>query len=559
MFLSARRITPKHLSYLFVAALMLPVVILALTEHTPFWVSVACVVMQLGGYTLFASLARRSGVMVWIGLPLIFFSAFQVVLLYLFGNSVIAADMFLNILTTNPTEASELLGNIYPALVAVVVIYIPLLWGAFVHIRKRRLLRHRLRVRMAAAGATTFLAGCMVLVLSGRYDVGRIVRDELFPVNATYNLGVAISEARKIKHFNESSANFRFRASRTARPECREVYVFVIGEASRAASWQLFGYERATNPLLSRRDDLYLFDNITTQSNATHKSVPLLLSSAHTSQHNELYRRKGIPALFNEADFTTYFISNQQPQGAMIDLLARDAHHIIYMDSPHLDMQLVGAMRHAIEEDDSQKILFILHTYGSHYSYRHRYPREFARFVPDDKVPVRRRNAEMIRNAYDNSILYTDFVLNEIISSLDSLEGISTAMLYCADHGEDLFDEGKRRFLHSSPKVTYHQLHIASLAWFSPTYRELFPEKVEAAALNKSVPATTYAGFHTLADMASITSPYVEPRASLVNIYYDFGAVRYYLNDHNRAVKLNAEIGIDQEERATFAHYGIKL
>ena len=555
---SSRRISPTNLSLLFVAALMLPVVILAFTEHNPFWVSVACVVMPLGGYTLFASLARRSGVMVWLGLPLIFFSAFQVVLLYLFGNSVIASDMFLNMLTTNPTEAGELLGNIYPALIAVIIIYTPLLVLALVHIIKRRLLRHRIRIRMAATGAITFLVGCLVLVLSGRYDVSRIVRDELFPVNAVYNLGLAVSESRKIKRFDESSANFRYKASRTATPKCREVYVLVIGEASRAASWQLFGYQRATNPLLTERNDLYLFDNITTQSNTTHKSVPLILSSMHTSQHDELYRRKGIPALFNEAGFTTYFISNQSPQGAMIDLLARDAHHIIYTDSQHLDMQLAQAMRQALEEDKSQKILFILHTYGSHFSYRQRYPREFAHFLPDDEVSVRRHNATMIRNAYDNSILYTDFILSEIISTLAREDGVAAAMLYCADHGEDIFDEGKRCFLHSSPRVTYHQLHIASLAWFSPTYRELFPEKVEAAALNKSATATTYAVFHTLADMASITSPYIEPRSSLVNTYYDFGAVRYYLNDHNRAVRLTPDIGIDSYERSLFQRHGIR-
>ena len=52
---SSRRISPTNLSLLFVAALMLPVVILALTEHTPFWVSVACVVMPLGGYTIITS------------------------------------------------------------------------------------------------------------------------------------------------------------------------------------------------------------------------------------------------------------------------------------------------------------------------------------------------------------------------------------------------------------------------------------------------------------------------------------------------------------------------
>ena len=108
-------------------------------------------------------------------------------------------------------------------------------------------------------------------------------------------------------------------------PQQREVYVLFIGEASRADSWSLYGAERHTNPLLSQVDDLCLFSGVTTQSNTTHKSVPMILSSVHTSEHDELYRRKGIIALFKEAGFDTYFISNQSPQGAMIDKLAAEA------------------------------------------------------------------------------------------------------------------------------------------------------------------------------------------------------------------------------------------
>ena len=38
-------------------------------------------------------------------------------------------------------------------------------------------------------------------------------------------------------------------------------------------------------------------------ADATHKSVPLILSSVSTEEHDQLYRRKGLPALFNEAGF----------------------------------------------------------------------------------------------------------------------------------------------------------------------------------------------------------------------------------------------------------------
>ena len=531
-----------RLSMTLVVSLMLPVVILLFTEHNPFWISVACLLIPLGGYLIFASAARRSGVMVWLALPLIFFSAFQIVISYLFRNSVVAADMFLNLLTTNSAEAGELLSNIYPAIIFVVVIYLPLLWVAVRHIRRRITLPNSIRIRMATAGVIIALLGFGALVAGGRHRTKQVLRDDVFPANVIYNLALAISEKHNIDNFFSSSQLFSFNAKRHHTPSAEEIYMLVIGEASRAASWQLYGYHRETNPRLSKHNDITIFSDVMTQSNTTHKSVPMILSSVHTSQHRELYRRKGLPALFNEAGFTTYFLSCQSPQGAMIDHLASDAHHIIYMDAPRLDMQLVNTMRLALAKENSPKLLFILHCYGSHFSYHQRYPQEFAHFTPDDDVAIHRKNREMICNAYDNSIRYTDNLLSEVISTLESQDDAITAMLYCADHGEDLFDGGKNRFLHASPTATCYQLHVASLAWFSPSYCEHYPQKSNAAELNSTAPATTYSVFHTMADMADIVSPYIEQRASLVYRYFDSAATRYYLNDHNRAVKITPEM-----------------
>jgi len=133
------------LAVVFVAALMLPVLILTYTEKNPLWVALAGVLLPFGFYTVFAALARHSGKMVWYGFIFIFFSAFQVVLSYLFGNSVVASDMFLNLMTTNAGEATELLSNIYPAVILVFIVYLPLLWMATMHIRKKIVLKDGVR------------------------------------------------------------------------------------------------------------------------------------------------------------------------------------------------------------------------------------------------------------------------------------------------------------------------------------------------------------------------------------------------------------------------------
>ena len=547
------------LTVYFFVALIIPNCVLANTEPYSVWTVEALILMPLGFYMMWSVALRRSGVMIWLAFPFIFFCAFQIVLLYLFGNSIIATDMFTNLLTTNPGEAGELLGNIYPSVVLVCVIYLPLLWLAAREIGHKRYITRTARMNIGLTGAALFAVG--LLALWPAYHVSEerhVLRDEIFPLNIMYNLGLSGSEFRKSYNFHKTSEGFTYEAERTAEAPGREVYVYIIGEASRAMNWQLYGYGRETNPLLSGVGDLVVFRDVLTQSNTTHKSVPLILSSVATGEHEELYRRKGLPALFNEAGFDTWFISNQSPQGAMIDHLAHDARHVIYIRSPRHDMQLLDEMRKVLERSTSQKLLFVLHCYGSHVSYHQRYPREFAHFQPDNDVAIARQHRPMLVNAYDNSIRYTDYFLAQTIDYLRSLKGTSSALLYCADHGEDLIDDDRERFLHASPTTTAYQLYVASLAWFSEDYRTHFPEKAAAAEANETAPATTHALFHTMADMASIRGRFLTTKVSLVSPDFDRTAPRRYLNDHNEAVPFR-KTGLRHEDMEVFRRYGIEL
>ena len=547
------------LTVYFFVALIIPNCVLANTEPYSVWTVEALILMPLGFYMMWSVALRRSGVMIWLAFPFIFFCAFQIVLLYLFGNSIIATDMFTNLLTTNPGEAGELLGNIYPSVVLVCVIYLPLLWLAAREIGHKRYITRTARMNIGLTGAALFAVGLLALWPAYRVSEERhVLRDEIFPLNIMYNLGLSGSEFRKSYNFHKTSEGFTYEAERTAEAPGREVYVYIIGEASRAMNWQLYGYGRETNPLLSGVGDLVVFRDVLTQSNTTHKSVPLILSSVATGEHEELYRRKGLPALFNEAGFDTWFISNQSPQGAMIDHLAHDARHVIYIRSPRHDMQLLDEMRKALERSTSQKLLFVLHCYGSHFSYHQRYPREFAHFQPDNDVAIARQHRPMLVNAYDNSIRYTDYFLAQTIDYLRSLKGTSSALLYCADHGEDLIDDDRERFLHASPTTTAYQLYVASLAWFSEDYRTHFPEKAAAAEANETAPATTHALFHTMADMASIRGRFLSTKVSLVSPDFDRTAPRRYLNDHNEAVPFR-KTGLRHEDMEVFRRYGIEL
>ena len=285
------------LALCYFAAVMIPNCILFFTEPYSIWSRAALLTLPAGGYLLWSVAFRRSGIAVWLSFPVIFFCALQIVLLYLFGNSVAATDMFINIVTTNPGEATELLSNIYPSVILVCVIYLPLLWTATVHVRRKVDFSPRFRRRTAVVGGVLALVGAGLLIPA--YQTKRhVLRNEIFPVNVAYNVVLCAREYVKIENYDRTSAGFRYHARRTAKADKREIYVYVIGEASRAANWELYGYDRPTNPRLKALgDEIVVFRNMLTQSNTTHKSVPMILSSVRTNEHDELFRRKGVNPL----------------------------------------------------------------------------------------------------------------------------------------------------------------------------------------------------------------------------------------------------------------------
>jgi DNA repair protein RecO len=150
-----------------------------------------------------------------------------------------------------------------------------------------------------------------------------------------------------------------------------------------------------------------------------------------------------------------------------------------------------------------------------------------------------------------------DYLINQLAEYLCSLEACS-AMLYCSDHGEDLFDDGRGMFLHSSPRVTYYQLHIPCLVWLSAKYRESYPTKVALLQQHRWSPASTSAIFHTLADIASIDSPYVDRSKSLSSVEFDESAERLYLGDGNCAECIDSRIGVTILDRREFLLHGIR-
>jgi glucan phosphoethanolaminetransferase (alkaline phosphatase superfamily) len=364
----------------------------------------------------------------------------------------------------------------------------------------------------------------------------------VFPINVIDNMFTAINRAIASNNFANTSANFSYNATSTHAQSEREIYVLVIGETSRADNWQIFGYDRPTNPLLSRRDSLISFPKALSESNTTHKSVPLMLSWVDNSNFGDsIYTSKSILEAFNEAGFNTAYLSNQGRNHSFIDFFAEEADTVNFLrddGANHFDHELIEPFKNFIKQSNG-KVFVVLHTYGSHFNYKDRYPREFAKFQPDESTSATVENLDQLINAYDNTIVYTDALLDNIIATLAS-QNCPAAVLYLSDHGEDIFDDSRHRFLHASPVPTYYQIHVPVVMWMSPKYTAAHPEKYTAAESHKDMDVSSSGiAFDTMLDLAGIATSYADPTKSLVSNMYK-PTERRYLNDYNEGVALSA-------------------
>lgn len=266
------------------------------------------------------------------------------------------------------------------------------------------------------------------------------------------------------------------------------------------------------------------------------------MSAASAEDYSVIYTHKSILSAFKEAGFTSVFLSNQIPNRSFTDFYADEAdfhRNIRTADEGGLittntfDDAMLPLLQHYIDSIPGN-LFIVLHTYGSHFNYKERYPESFSVFQPDNATSVKTENKEQLINAYDNSVLYTDDFLHRVIGVLNDAQATS-ALFYTSDHGEDLLDDARKRFLHASPNPTFYQLKIPVFMWFSDNYRTIFPDKVQYALNNRTKPVATNAAFHTMLDAAFIQSPYLQTDLSLVSPDFKV-ARRMYLNDHDKPV-----------------------
>ena len=308
---------------------------------------------------------------------------------------------------------------------------------------------------------------------------------------------------------------FRFHAHRIGAPlHQRQVYVLVIGESSRRANWQLFGYDRPTTPELSKLKNVVPITRFISTWPESIAAIPMILTRRKPDMAWDApWHEASVLRAMHEAGYETWWISNQQAIGEFdspVSMYAYEADHVEWLNHASwtapgsYDGDLIRPLKDALHASDKD-LFIVLHTMGSHVKYDYRYPTAFAHWKPTQlSPPGQGNNIERARNSYDNSILYTDHVLAQVVQVLKASGGVS-ALWFESDHGEVIPTPTCDKEGHGVGTVPEYE--IPALFWYSNAYQEHFPQRVAALRANAGKRTLSADTFESLVDMAGVTFP----------------------------------------------------
>ncbi len=412
-------------------------------------------------------------------------------------DAAIDKSMILNAIHTDPTEVGQLLS-------VQMVPYAILLFAAPVMVL--------LPLEITFAGAGRYLLESLklvvgalavaILALYSNYNAihragnvsNKYIVYSLVPVNV---ISGTLSAAGKLAKPYLGRKKVVEIAGRVTRQDDL-VVVLTIGESSRRSSFSLYGYERReTNPVLQATGGLHLLDGVARRGSTLY-ALPEILARDDVKLP-QVASRLGVPTACY-VNYTLYDNCTEPGETKVSDcghggkcydedvvpLLERDL--AAYRSGPRFIVLFLGG--------------------GSHGPiYRDRNPPEFSRFEPGctDADVANRCSLEQLYNSYDNTILYVDFVLGELLSRLDK-SGVPYVFIYLSDHGESLMEEG--RMFHGVPPG------IA----LPPEQAEI-PLIVKASVPIRIVERDEYRQqdvFDTVLDLLSIESPVADRSRSFV-------------------------------------------
>ena len=290
----------------------------------------------------------------------------------------------------------------------------------------------------------------------------------------------------------------------TIKDNQKSIVVLVIGESSRSQDFSLYGYNRNTNPLLSKIPNLFHFD-ATSAATYTTAGVKSILSH---SSYGELYEilpnylnRNNVEVIWRTTNWgePPVHIKDYQDRNVLVSKCKGEG--------CNYDEVLLDGLKEQIRASNKNKILVVLHTSTSHGpTYSKKYPPQFETFKPVcNSVELGSCSHDELINAYDNTIVYTDYILSKVIEDLKQFKDYNSTMLFVSDHGESLGE--KNLYMHGLPLsiAPKEQYEIPFIVWLSDGSRQLKPNKV----------LSQNHVFHSVLNFLNIQSPIYDEKMNI--------------------------------------------
>lgn len=300
-----------------------------------------------------------------------------------------------------------------------------------------------------------------------------------------------------------------------------EVIVLILGESTSRNHMGLYNPALNTTPLLNKRNDLFVFQDVISGYPNTLESITNSLTNANVQNGMNPSVSVTLAEVFRGADYKTYWLSNQYPLGIwnnLVSIFAQQYEETVFLkliDSikTGYDEELFSPLVKALHEKATKKLI-VLHLDGAHQTYNLKYPAAFN---------INKKHAtpeEKIRNEYHNAILYNDFVVDSLINLVkeycDKNQTIGS-IVYAPDHGESIYDCENKFLGHSyvSLRTPKCMVEIPYITWLSSSYKKAFPNRVKSIEDNLNKPYMTDDLFHSLIDLGNIKNSHLDLTRSI--------------------------------------------
>ena len=354
------------------------------------------------------------------------------------------------------------------------------------HVAKLSMKQHLLQ-RAAFLAAFAVLVAVSFASLSAHYASflreHKSVRYLVTPANIVYATSAYVGDTNLApgdSRLVELEAPVRRIAA--ASPTKPLLMFLVIGETARSQNFQLGGYARPTNPELSRRNVQY-FSNVSSCGTSTAISLPCMFSGLGRAAFDVVRAQRNtnlLDALASAGFRVQWRDNNSGCKGICarvenIDYTLHGDDKLCTKSGCYDEVMLKGLAQELAAVDRDTVIVF--HQAGSHGpAYSERYPKSFETFTPACQGnELSRCKVEHVVNAYDNSIVYTDYNLARQIDLLRASSAAADSILiYVSDHGESLGERGM--YLHGAPFMVApaEQTRVPFVLWMSEGYRKRF-------------------------------------------------------------------------------------